>query len=194
MPSPKSLGGYALHDPALDPVWAAAQDLDIAIGIHGGGTTNELGLDRFKSGKALRHLVSHTFEMMAAAASMIMGGPCERHPGLRVGFMEASGGWMAGWLDRMDRHYDDPHMNDTPLSLYPSEIFQRQCFIAFEPVERCLLPLADYVGPTNILWGSDYPHADGFPGAPKLVKDLGLSPDTQAAVLAGGAKRFYGLP
>ncbi len=98
-----------------------------------------------------------------------------------------------GWLDRMDRHFDDVGMNDTGLSTRPSEIFRRQCFISFEPVEGTLKYLADYLGSENILWATDYPHADGFPDAANLIKRMGLPPQTLANVLAGGAKRYYGL-
>jgi predicted TIM-barrel fold metal-dependent hydrolase len=100
---------------------------------------------------------------------------------------------MAGWLDRMDRHFDDVGMNDTELSTRPSEIFRRQCFISFEPVEKSLSLLADYLGSDNILWATDYPHLDGFIGAPQMIKAMGLPPQTLANVLAGGAKRYYGL-
>lgn len=100
---------------------------------------------------------------------------------------------MAGWLDRMDRHFDDQGMNDTGLSTRPSEIFRRQCFISFEPVEKSLVLLADYLGADNILWATDYPHLDGFTDAPQMIKSMGLPPQTLAKVLAGGAKRYYGL-
>jgi hypothetical protein len=40
---------------------------------------------------------------------------------------------------------------------------------------------------------TDYPHADGFPDAPNMIKRMGLPPHSLANVLAGGAKRYYGL-
>jgi predicted TIM-barrel fold metal-dependent hydrolase len=184
-----------LHDPAFDPLWTEAQDLGFSIGIHGGSESGQptLGMDRFKRGGAVRHVVAHTFEMMAAATSFIMCGICDRFPRLKVAFLESGGGWMAGWLDRMDRHFDDVGMNDTGLSMRPSEIFRRQCFISFEPVEKSLVLLADYIGADNILWATDYPHLDGFTDAPNMIKAMGLPSQTLAKVLAGGAKRYYGL-
>ena len=122
-----------------------------------------------------------------------MCGICDRFPKLRVGFMEAGGGWIAGWLDRMDRCFDDIGLNDTGLTLRPSDIFRRQCFISFEPVERALPLLADYIGRENILWATDYPHADGFTDAPGLLKKLGMAPDLLQTIMAAGAKRYYGL-
>ena len=62
-----------------------------------------------------------------------------------------------------------------------------------EPVERSLTVLADYLGADTILWATDYPHLDGFWGAAKMIKKMGMPPQTEAAVLAGGAKRLYNL-
>jgi hypothetical protein len=96
----------------------------------------------------------------------------------------------------MDRHFDDQGFNDSGLSMRPSDIFRRNCWISFEPVEGSIAALADYIGPHKILWATDYPHRDGFfPGAPDMLRERlkGLSPETQQAVMAGGAKGFYGL-
>jgi predicted TIM-barrel fold metal-dependent hydrolase len=131
--------------------------------------------------------------MMAAATSLIMCGVCDRFPRLRIGFLESGGGWMAGWLDRMDRHFDDMGMNDMAIKTRPSEMFHRQCFISFEPVEKTLPMLADYLGSDHILWATDYPHLDGFWNAPGMIRAMGMPPQTLANVLAGGAKRYYGL-
>ena len=191
---PNPYDGRPLHHPDHDRLWAVAQDLDVAVGIHEGMSSGQpdLGVDRFET-FASRHCVSHTLEIMAAAASVIMCGVADRFPRLRFGFLEASGGWMVGWIDRMDRHYTDKGMNDSGLTMLPSDIFRRQCFIAFEPVEGALPILADYLGPDNILWATDYPHVDGFWNAPKLIRDMGMPEKTLASVLGGGARRFYQL-
>jgi len=128
--------------------------------------------------------------------SVIWGGVVERHPKLRIGFLESGGGWVAPWLDRMDRHFDDQGFNDSGLKTRPSELFQRSCWISFEPVEGSVKVLADYIGPHKILWATDYPHPDGFfPGAPKMMLNRleGVSPETRDGVMAGGARGFYGL-
>ena len=179
-----------------DPFWAAAQDLDFAIGFHEGGASGmpTVGVDRFES-RGAKHIVSHTMEMMLVSLSVIWDGVCERFPQIRIGFMESGGGWIAPWLDRMDRHFDDQGFNDSGLTIRPSELFQRNCWISFEPVEQSLNVLADYIGPNKILWATDYPHPDGFfPGAPQMIADRpGLSAATKHGILAGGAMAFYGL-
>jgi uncharacterized protein len=190
-------GNKMISDPMYEKFWAAAEDFDMAIGFHEGGSSGmpTVGVDRFE-GRAAKHIVSHTMEMMLAALAVIWGGVCEKHPKIRIGFLESGGGWIAPWLDRMDRHFDDHGFNDSGLKTRPSELFQRNCWISFEPVEGSLNVLADYIGPNKIMWATDYPHRDGFfPGAPDMVRERlkGTSPATQHGVLAGGAMAFYGL-
>lgn len=129
-----------------------------------------------------------------ASLSVIWGGVCERFPKVRFGFLESGGGWIAPWLDRMDRHYDDNGVfNDSPLKMLPSEYFQRQCWISYEPVEGSLSYLVNYLGADKILWATDYPHPDGFfPGAPKMIADK-LTEKDRRKVLAESAMKFYGM-
>ena len=190
-------GNKMINDPMYEPFWAAAEDVDMAIGFHEGGSSGmpTVGIDRFE-GRAAKHIVSHTMEMMLACLAVIWGGVCEKHPKVRIGFLESGGGWVAPWLDRMDRHFDDQGFNDSGLTTRPSDLFRRNCWISFEPVEGSLNVLADYIGPNKIMWATDYPHRDGFfPGAPDMVRERlkGTSPATQHGVLAGGAMGFYGL-
>jgi predicted TIM-barrel fold metal-dependent hydrolase len=194
---PNPYNNKMINHPDYEPFWAAAEEVDMAIGFHEGGSSGmpTVGIDRFE-GRAAQHIISHTMEMMLACLAVIWGGVCEKHPKVRIGFLESGGGWIAPWLDRMDRHFDDQGFNDSGLQTRPSELFKRNCWISFEPVEGSLNVLADYIGPNKIMWATDYPHRDGFfPGAPDMVRERlkGTSPATQHGVLAGGAMGFYGL-
>lgn len=193
---PNPYNGRMAGHPDYDPFWAEAQELDFCIGFHEGGASGmpTVGIDRFES-RGAKHIISHTMEMMLVAMSTIWGGVCDRFPKIRIGFLESGGGWIAPWLDRMDRHFDDKGFNDSGLSMRPSELFQRNCWISFEPVEGSLNVLADYIGPNKILWATDYPHPDGFfPGAPQMIANRPeLSAETKHGILAGGAMAFYGL-
>jgi predicted TIM-barrel fold metal-dependent hydrolase len=194
---PNPYDGKMINHPDFEPFWAAAEDLDFSIGFHEGASSGmpTVGVDRFE-GRGAKHIISHTMEMMLACLAVIWGGVCEKHPKVRIGFLESGGGWIAPWLDRMDRHFDDQSFNDSGLKTRPSDLFRRNCWISFEPVEGSLNVLADYVGPNKIMWATDYPHSDGFfPGAPDMMRERlkGTSPETQRGVLAGGALAFYGM-
>ncbi len=107
-------GNKMISDPMYEPFWTMAEELDFSIGFHEGSTTAmpTVGVDRFEADRAARHMISHTMEMMLAAMSVIWGGVVDRHPRLRVAFLESGGGWIAPWLDRMDRHFDDLGFNE----------------------------------------------------------------------------------
>jgi uncharacterized protein len=191
---PNPYNDRMLGHPAYDPFWAEAQELDFAIGVHEGtGGMPAAGVDRFE-GRGAKHIVSHTVEMMLASLSVIWGGVCERFPKVRFAFLESGGGWIAPWLDRMDRHFEDNGVfNDSPLRMRPSEYFQRQCWISFEPVEGSLAYLVEYLGPHKILWATDYPHPDGFfPGAPAMIAEK-LPEKFRRQVLAESAIQLYKL-
>src|ERR1700719_2975530 len=104
-----------------------------------GDTPRAVHVDRIAPGRAAHRV-------------KIEPGGAAHHPKLRIGFLDSGGGWVAPWLDRMDRHFDDQGFNDSGLKTRPSELFQRNCWISFEPVEGCIKVLADYIGPHKILW------------------------------------------
>ena len=141
--------------------------------------------------------MSHSFEEMLACAQLIAFGTLERHPGLRLLFLESSGGWAPFWLERLDEQAESFGGFCPDMALRPSEYFARQCAISFEVDERTLPALAPFVGAERIVWGSDYPHHDAtFPGAVDAIRAT-VSPcptATQAKVLGVNARGIYRLP
>ncbi|HEY6474173.1 MAG TPA: amidohydrolase family protein [Acidimicrobiales bacterium] len=189
--------GRSLSDRAYDLVWEAAEELDVPIGIHEGSSVivPTLGADR-PFNPLILHAVSHPFEQMLACAQLIAFGVLERHPALRVVFLESSGGWGPFWIERLDEQAASFGGFCPDLKLRPSEYFARQCAISFEVDEQALPALAPFVGPERIVWGSDYPHHDAtFPGAVDALRHtLASCPTaTQAKVLGLNARRIYRL-
>jgi hypothetical protein len=195
---PNPCHGRSLSDRAYDAVWAVAEELDVPIGIHEGSSVivPTLGSDRPFNPLVL-HAVSHPFEEMLACAELIAFGVLERHPGLRCIFLEASGGWVPFWLERLDEQAESFGGFCPAMALRPSEYFARQCAVSFEIDERTLPALAPFVGDTRIVWGSDYPHHDAtFPGAVDAIRATVAPCPTavQAKVLGVNARRIYRLP
>ncbi len=95
--------GRSLSDPAYEPIWAAAEEVGMTIGIHEGSSVivPTLGSDR-PFNPLILHAVSHAFEQMLACAELIAFGVLDRHPGLRVVFLESGGGWAPFWMERLD--------------------------------------------------------------------------------------------
>jgi predicted TIM-barrel fold metal-dependent hydrolase/ketosteroid isomerase-like protein len=190
--------GRSLSDRAYDPVWDAAEELRVPIGVHEGSSVivPTLGSDR-PFNPLLLHAVSHSFEEMLACAQLIAFGVLERHPALRVVFLESSGGWGPFWLERLDEQAQSFGGFCPDMKLRPSEYFARQCAISFEVDERTLPALAPFLGAERIVWGSDYPHHDAtFPGAVDAIRSTvaPCSTAVQARVLGLNARDIYGLP
>ena len=190
--------GRSLSHRAYDVVWEAAEELQVPIALHEGSSVivPTLGSDR-PFNPLILHAVSHSFEQMLACAQLIAFGVLERHPGLRLVFLESSGGWGPFWLERLDEQAESFGGFCPDLKLRPSDYFARQCAISFEVDERTLPALTPFVGAERIVWGSDYPHHDAtFPGAVDALRATvaPLPPATQAKVLGLNARGIYRLP
>jgi predicted TIM-barrel fold metal-dependent hydrolase len=197
MVRPNPANGRSLHHPAYDRLWARAAEADVAVAVHEGWSPGvpTLGSDRFTN-SAILHAISHPFEQMAACAGLILTGVLERHPALRVGFLESGGGWVPFLLHRMDEHFEMWPSFLSKVKLKPSEYFARQCFVSIDPQEPQISAIVEAVGDECIVWATDYPHADSvFPGAVDVLRRgmEALSPASQERILATNAQRYFGI-
>ena len=195
---PNPCRGRSLSHPAYETLWRAAEECSVAVAVHEGSSVivPTLASDRPFNPLVL-HAVSHAFEEMLACAQLIAFGVLERHPALRVAFLESSGGWAPFWLERLGEQTESFGAFCPDMHLAPSEYFARQCWISFEIDEKTLPALAPFIGERRIVWGSDYPHHDAtFPGAVDTLRATiaPLAPDVQALVLGANAAELYGLP
>ena len=93
--------GYGL--PQFDPIYAAAEKLDVPIAVHGGAAV-ELGLGHMPSFAGVYPL-SHPFSQMQQLTSMMIHGVFERFAKLRFAFLEAGCGWVPYLADRLDESW-----------------------------------------------------------------------------------------
>ena len=192
--SPHPVDGRNLDDPQYERLWSLAEQLNVPALVHvsTGIRLPTAGADRFDR-YSLFHLHAHPLEQMTAAASLILGGVLERHPRLRVGFMEAGCGWVAYWLERMDEHVENYRFEFPHLKERPSEYFRRQCFVSFELEEQAIPYVAATVGAQTLVFASDFPHHDCFyPGAvEKIRRRPDLDAKLVAAMLCENPRRLY---
>jgi uncharacterized protein len=197
-------GTKKLNHPDYDPFWRAAAELGCPIGIHPsphGDMPNScslLGLAEGVTdptvGLAMRQGLTNAFDLQTALALFVLGGICERHPELRVAFLEGTGGWIVPMLERFDHQFTI--FGSPDQRSLPSELFARQCVISFDPDEVALAFTAEHLGADKVVWASDYPHPDAkIPGVVKELEEAvaSLPPESQAEVMGRSARRFYGL-
>jgi len=142
---------------------------------------------------AFNHAISHSFEQMFAALSVICGGVLERFPRLRVGMAEAGCSWVPYWLARLDDHFAHRAMGrQMPIRLKPSEYFRRQCFVTCEPADETLPLAVAGIGAGNILFATDYPHFDSGGNAVKHFLALeGITAADRRRILWDNAAALY---
>jgi predicted TIM-barrel fold metal-dependent hydrolase len=223
-PNP-AVGDRKLNDPIYDPLWRTCEELGLPLGLHPflapdlPGACRALGYFRFRAagvrydtGKEttadpVRNLanvffsqaLSNPFDVMECVALFCAGGICERFPRLTVLFLEANGGWIVPWLERLDHHYEIFRWDVPWLTMKPSEYFRRQCYISFDPDESTLAFTARHplVGADRIIWASDYPHPDAkFPGVVRELEEAiePLEAAARAKIVGGNAAALYNLP
>ena len=106
MVRPNQLYGRDLGDRAYDPLYDALEEHGLMlVGARGArrAWARRSGATASES-FALRHAMSHPMEQMAAMGSLMLLGALERHPALRVAFLESGTGWLPYWLARLDDH------------------------------------------------------------------------------------------
>jgi len=187
-----------LDHPNLDPFYAAAEELDMPLGIHGapGIHLPKLGSERFDNYLQV-HCVSFPFDMMVASTALVLGGVFDRHPKLRVALLESGVGWVPYFFERMHEHLEKRGRLCPECKHAPDEYVARgQLYVSCEP-DECAVPLAvETLGPNFILYASDYPHWDGdFPNSTKPMRErTDLSPEVKARIMGENARVLYGLP
>jgi uncharacterized protein len=198
------IGTEKLNHPDYDPFWAAAAALGCPIGIHPSphgdmpNTCRLLGLadgvTNPAAGLAIRQGLTNAFDLQMALAYFTLGGICERHPDLRVAFLEGTGGWVVPMLQRFDHQFEI--FGSVDQVTRPSEVFANQCMISFDPDEVALAFTAEHLGADKILWASDYPHPDAkIPGVVDELHEAvaSLPADSQRLIVGATARTFYQL-
>ncbi|MCR9095648.1 MAG: amidohydrolase [bacterium] len=189
-------GTPALHDASYEPLWSYLAEADRAFALHPGlnGLVPATELRaRFEDDYSTMHAVHFPMEQIMGLTDLIGFGVLDRHPTLRVAFLECGATWALAQLHRLDEHLELFGLPHTPKEK-PSEQFRRQGFVSVEEVEPGLEATLEAY-PDSIVFASDYPHGDGvFPGSTtELLETDRLDPAQRDAVFFGNARRLYRL-
>jgi uncharacterized protein len=130
---------------------------------------------------------------------LLYGGVLERHPKLRVSFLEAGTSWVAYWLFRLEEEWErfcdvHPELGEK-VKMPPREYWKRQCYCSVEVDEWSLPGLIATMGDENWVVSSDFPHFDcEFPEAGEHFMGLeGVSMDAKRKILWDNCARLYNL-
>ena len=168
-------GDEAAFDDSWEHFWATANELALPISFHLGKGLHSIkvqpGSWRMAAGVAVSPM-----QLDEVLTGMILSGLLERYPNVRVVFGEAGLGWVPYLLARLDHEWEKYRhlIRDAELTMTPREYFTRQVFLTYEE-DHLGLELLPYIGATNVLWASDYPHGDStWPHSREAIVASGL--------------------
>ena len=192
---PEPLRSMPWHSRYYDTLWSTLEELGVPMGFHSAASAGEVRQmgDVFGDDLLLRHICEHPMSNMMAMVDVIGGGVLERHPRLKVAFLECYCGWVSFLLHRMDGAMEKARRRNVS-ELKPSEFFKRQCWISTES-EKELAMVAELIGDDNIVYSTDYPHGDSeFPHAVEEFLEVeGVSRETKKKILWDNCARLYDL-
>lgn len=162
-------------DAIYDPFWARAAQARVTVAFHSGDAGYGKYVDDWEPGgdfeafkfSALRTMTGDRapFDMFAV---LVCHGVFTRHPDLRCASIESGSEWVKPLIKKFKKAYaQNPFM----FGADPIEQFKKQVWIA-PFYEDDIRGLADEIGVERVLFGSDYPHAEGLAVPMAFVNDL----------------------
>ena len=152
--------------PIYERLWWTAQDVELPLLLHigtprGGIPGCEFTMNLGELTGAGRSTTDYWVRYSLSA--MIFAGVFDRCPRLKVGSVEHEAAWIPHWLKQMDFTYRERPVFTrgwkSREGLLPSDYWHRNMFVEF--MEDDLgIQLRDTIGVDNMLWGSDFPHAE----------------------------------
>lgn len=198
--APVSLGGGRTRspgDPINDGFWSRCAEAGVVVAIHSGDSGYGRYIDDWESQgdmkafafSPLRGMTSDRapFDMFAV---LTCHGVFARHPGLRMASIEAGSDWVPGLFKKLKKVYAQ---NPTAFQGDPLEQLRAGLWVApfYEDDIRALVAT---IGIDHVLFGSDFPHAEGLADPASFVDDLhGFTDDEIRRVMRDNARQLIGL-
>jgi aminocarboxymuconate-semialdehyde decarboxylase len=174
-----NVNGHNLDDPALEPVWTAANELKAFVLVHPHGEI--LPGDRLKS-YYMRNFVGLPFETTIAAAALVFGGVIERYPEINFCLCHG-GGFLPYQIGRFLHAFEVRAEPKARLHGAPQDSLARLYYDTIVHSSRALEFLIATAGAEHVLLGSDYPFDMGELDCVARVEALPIPPAQRDAVL-----------
>ena len=164
-------------DPIYDGMWARIAESGILAAYHSGDAGYGRYADEWGGGgdfqafrnDPFRHVTGGHRPIYDTIAALVCHGVFRRHPNLRVATIESGSDWVPLLLHALEKSY-----GQTPLAYEGIDPVQQvRDHVWVSPYYEDNLPvLRDELGANRMIFGSDYPHAEGLADPLSFVNDL----------------------
>ena len=175
-PAPTTWGGTrSPGDEVFDPFWARAAEAGVVVAFHSGDAGYGKYIDDWEPTgdfKAFQFSPMRTlagdrapFDMFAV---LVCHGVYTRHPALKTASIEAGSDWVPALVKKLKKAYAQ-----NPWGFATDPVQQLRDHVWVAPFyEDDIRTLVDTIGVERVLFGSDYPHAEGLAEPLAFVNDL----------------------
>jgi predicted TIM-barrel fold metal-dependent hydrolase len=196
-PVPTAAGTRSMGFAEFDPFWARIAEAGICVVLH----VSDSGYDRLYrwwigSGREWKPFEKDAFQEVLdsmgraiadSLAAIICHGVFDRHPRARVLSLENGSAWVESLIKRLELAY---HKLPQQFRRDPLETFRRHVYISpfyEDPVKH----IANLVGIEHVLFGSDWPHAEGLGRPLDFLDDIkDLNPEETQRVMSTNLKEL----
>ena len=163
-------------DTDFDDFWSRVNEAGITVAFHAGdaaydcmfahwGLSTEFEAFRYDP---LKRLLNYS-NIADTVAALISGGLFSRFPNIRVCTIENGSDWVSGLIRRFSKAFKQAGY---AFAEDPIKTFQNHIWVA-PYYEDDLMELRELIGVEHILFGSDFPHAEGLATPMNFLEDLG---------------------
>jgi len=158
------MGDMPLGKRAYWPIYAAAERLGLAIGIHAGSAYHN---PPTSVGWGSYHIEDHVAQAQAfqtQLTSLIVEGVFARHPNLKMVMLESGFTWLPPFLWRLHKFWRGIRMETPWVDRAPLEIVRSNIRFSLQPIDappdpQVLNRLFDHMQSDELLlFSTDYPH------------------------------------
>jgi predicted TIM-barrel fold metal-dependent hydrolase len=185
--------GRSPGDRVYDPMWARLAEAGVLAAYHSGDAGYGRYADEWGSGGDFQAFRNDPFRTVTSGhrpvydtvAALLCHGVFRRHPRLRVATIESGSDWVPSLARALKKSYGQvpgAYEHVDPVEQLRDHVWVSPYY------EDPLLELRDTIGADRIIFGSDYPHAEGLADPLSFVDDLqGFGPDEVRKIMRENA-------
>jgi predicted TIM-barrel fold metal-dependent hydrolase len=190
-PVPNRHGGS--RSPAsrdLDPVWQRINDAGVLVAVHGTDgaldkyigqwETPNQGFAMFDS--VFKLAISHGRTISDTLTAFVCHGLFQRFPNVRIATIETGSNWVTPLLHVLDSVYGKRPQD---FAEDPAETIRRHVWVS-PFFEDDMADLRDAIGAEQMLFGSDWPHAEGLAAPRDFLHEIPTFNQDEVTAVMGG--------